>query len=126
MRCPNCNHDNLPGSESCRNCLNDLTQHDRPTAHDRVERSLMEDTVSVLKPRKAITLPDAARVGEAIETMLACDIGAVLIVGDDGRLAGIFSERDLLTKVAGGADYAARPVRQFMTRNPATVRDTDT
>src|SRR5947208_17077653 len=101
MICPNCNFDNLPGSETCRHCLNDLTQLDRPAAHDRVERSLMEDPVSILKPRQAITLPAAASVGEAIETMLARDIGAVLIVGDDGRLAGIFSERDLLTKVAG-------------------------
>src|SRR5437867_742931 len=125
MICPSCNFDNLPGSEICRNCLNDLTQLDRPAAHDRVERSLMEELVSVLKPRKAITLPATALVGEAIETMLACDIGAVLIVADDGRLLGIFSERDLLTKVAGAADYAAKPVRQFMTANPETVRETD-
>jgi CBS domain-containing protein len=125
MICPNCNFDNVPGSEFCRNCQTDLTQLDRPTAQDRVERCLMEDTVGSLKPRAALTVPAAALVGEAIQKMLACDIGAVLVVAQDGKLLGIFSERDLLRKVAGDPDYAGKPVRQFMTANPETVRETD-
>ena len=126
MICPNCNFDNVPGSEFCRNCLLDLTQHDRPTAQDRVERCLMEDTVTALPPRAAVTLPTTALVGEAIQKMLTCDIGAVLIVADDGRLLGIFSERDLLTKVVDDPYYATKPLCQFMTPNPETVRETDT
>src|SRR5438270_1012278 len=98
MICPSCGHDNLPGSEHCGNCLHDLTQLDQPTAQDRVERSLMDDPVSALRPHRAITLPPTATVGEAIQTMLDCDIGAVLVVDRAGRLLGIFSERDLLTK----------------------------
>src|SRR5580693_1729419 len=116
MICPACNHDNFPGREYCTNCLHDLTQLDQPTSRDRVERSLMEDPVSVLKPRKALTLPPDATVGEAIRKMLDHDIGALLIVAADGKLVGIFSERDLLTRVAGQvADYAHRPVSEFMT-----------
>jgi CBS domain-containing protein len=127
MICPHCGFDNLPGSEQCGNCLNDLAALDRPMAQDRVERSLMEDPVSVLQPRPPITLPPTATVAEAMRTMLDRDIGAVLIVGDDGRIAGIFSERDLLAKVAGlVADYANRPVRDFMTAHPETVRPSDT
>jgi CBS domain-containing protein len=126
MICPTCGYDNLPGCEQCENCLEDLTSLDRPTAQDRVERSLLEDTVAALKPRRALTLPPTAVVGEAIRTMLTCDVGAVLIADDGGRLLGIFSERDLLTKVAGVVpDYAARPVRDFMTADPETVRPTD-
>jgi CBS domain-containing protein len=127
MICPTCNFDNLPGSESCSNCLADLTQLDRPAAQDRVEKSLMEDPVAILRPRPAVTLPATATVGEAIQTMLDGDIGALLIVDGAGQLVGIFSERDLLTRVAGTtADYARRPVNQFMTRNPETVQTTDT
>jgi CBS domain-containing protein len=126
MICPSCGFDNLPGSEECSNCLHDLTQLDRPAAHDRVERSLMEDPVSVLAPRKAITVTPDAPVAQAIRALLAADIGALLVVADDGRLAGIFSERDLLTRVAGDVlDYAARPVRDFMTPDPEAVRPTD-
>jgi len=126
MICPTCNHDNLPGSSQCENCQHDLTQWDRPTARDRVEQSLMADTVRALEPRPPVTLPVTATVGEAIRTMLARDIGAVLIVNEKGQLAGIFSERDLLTKVAGTADYADAPVSTYMSPRPETVRETDT
>jgi CBS domain-containing protein len=127
MICPACNHDNFPGLEQCSNCLHDLTQLDRPTSRDRVERSLMEDPVSVLQPRKAVTVSPDATVAEAIRTMLSRDIGSLLIVAADGRLVGIFSERDLLTKVAGRvADYNDRPVSEFMTPDPETIRPTDT
>ena len=125
MICPTCEHDNLPGSAQCANCLHDLTQWDRPTARDRVELSLMADSVSTLKPRPPETLPLTATVGAAIRHMLERDVGAVLIVEENGQLAGIFSERDLLTKVAGTADYAAAPVSAFMTPRPETVRETD-
>jgi len=126
MICPNCNFDNVPGSEFCRNCHTDLTQLDRPTAQDRVERSLMEETVGSLRPRAAVTLPTTATVGEAIQKMLACDIGAVLIVTDDDRLLGIFSERDLLTKVVDAPNHATKLLPQFMTPNPEAVRESDT
>jgi CBS domain-containing protein len=127
MICPICSHDNLPGSEECSHCGGDLTQLDRPTAHDRVEKSLMEDPVSMLNPRQAITLPPQATVGEAIRTMLESDIGAVLIVNEQAKLVGIFSERDLLAKVAGfDPDFAKRPLSEFMTANPETVQPTDT
>ena len=122
MICPNCGHDNLPGSEECTSCLQDLTQLDRPTAHDRVERSLMEDPVRVLRPRKPVTLRPTATVREAIQTMLARDIGALLVVDESDKLLGIFSERDLLVKVAGiHDDFANLPIEQFMTPQPETV-----
>jgi CBS domain-containing protein len=127
MICPHCAFDNYPGSEQCDNCQADLTQLDRPIAQDRVERSLMEDPLSQLKPRPAVTLPPTVTVKQVIEVMLAHDIGAVLIVNDAGKLVGIFSERDLLTKVANPhVDHTLRPVSDFMTRNPETVRPTDT
>jgi CBS domain-containing protein len=126
MICPACSTDNLPGSEICRSCWFDLTQHDQPTAQDRVERSLMDDPVSVLHPQVALTIPLSARVGEAMKVMVERNIGALPVVGENNELLGIFSERDLLDKV-GVTDphYAERPVREFMTRNPEAVRETD-
>jgi CBS domain-containing protein len=127
MICPHCGHDNLPGSEECSSCLMDLTQLDRPTAHTQIERSLMEDPVSLLNPKRPITVRPTATVSETIELMLDRDIGALLVTDDNGKLLGIFSERDLLTKVAGIHDgYADLPVRQFMTLSPETVTATDT
>jgi CBS domain-containing protein len=127
MICPNCGHDNLPGSEECNSCQQDLTQLDRPCGHDRVERSLMEDQVRALRPRKPITIRPTATIREAIQAMLEHNLGALLVVDRDGKLMGMFSERDLLTRVAGLHEpFDELPVAQFMTANPETVTAEDT
>jgi CBS domain-containing protein len=127
MLCPWCNFNNVPGADQCANCQQDLAALDRPTALDRVQRSLMDDPVSVLGPRPAVALGPASTVDQAIQTMLQENIGAVLVVDGTGQLAGIFSERDLLLRVAGVSDdYACRPVADFMTLRPECVRDSDT
>jgi CBS domain-containing protein len=127
MICPNCGHDNLPGAEECSSCLQDLTQLDRPVAQNQVERSLMEDTVGGLRPAPPLTVPPSATVGEAIRAMMANKVGALLVVDGQERLLGIFSERDLLTKVAGEhPDFAGLAVKEFMTANPETVTAADT
>jgi len=63
----------------------------------------------------------------AIQAMLACEVGTLLVTDYDGKLVGIISERDLLTKVAGLRDnYGHLPVSDFMTANPETVGGDDT
>ena len=127
MYCPNCGYDNLPGSEECGNCGMDMTKLDLPAPQTRIERSLMEDPVSVLRPKKPFTVLPNTTVQDAIQLMLERDIGALLVVDEGGQLLGIFSERDLLTKVAGLHDpYAHLPVHQFMTPRPETVEETHT
>ncbi len=126
MICPSCDWNNLPGADGCARCLLDLSEFDRPVPLDRVERSLMGETVAALGPRDALTVPASATVREAVRLMGRHDIGAVLVLDDGGGLAGIFTERDLLLKVRpeDAADLA-RPVGDFMTRRPESVRDTD-
>src|SRR5262249_29040295 len=66
-------------------------------------------------------------VQETIQIMLARDIGALLVVDADGRLLGIFSERDLLTRVASvNESYAEQPIEKFMTPRPETITFSDT
>jgi CBS domain-containing protein len=122
MICPHCGNDNLPGSEECGRCGQDMTQLDRPVPGDPVERSLIEDPVGRLNPRTPVTVRPQASVREAIRLMLDSNVGALLVVDTADHLIGIFSERDLLTKIAGlRDDYADRPVSEFMTRDPEAV-----
>jgi CBS domain-containing protein len=125
MICPNCGHDNLPGSEECAKCLQDLTQLDRPMPSNRIEQALMDDPVSILRPREPVVVRPTVTVYEAIRLMLARNIGSVLVVDGEGKLQGVFSERDLLTKVASHESYADRPIGEFMTHGPETVTSTD-
>jgi CBS domain-containing protein len=122
MICPNCGHDNLPGSEECASCGQDLTQLDRPVASNRVERSLMEDSVGKLCAARPIVIPPTSTVQEAINAMLGPSVGAVLIVDGDQQLLGIFSERDLLVKLAGhDVPFDQLEVSDFMTPDPEVV-----
>ena len=127
MICPTCGWDNLPGNEECSNCQQDLTPLDRPVAQNRVERSLMEDRVSVLRPKAPVTVGPSTTVQQAIQVMLDHKLGALLVVDDGGKLVGVLSERDLLKKVAPLPDpYAELHVQDIMTPDPETVTAEDT
>lgn len=57
-----------------------------------------------------------ASVAEAIRTMLDRRVGAVAVIDDQRRIAGIFTERDVLRKLAlSGRDPEGTPVREMMT-----------
>lgn len=113
------------GAEACQGCGFDLTALDRPVPADAVERALMADPVSILKPRPPVTVPDTADLGRAMQLMMGEGVGAVLVTDAAGKLVGILTERDFLTKIAGSDLFTLLPVRQFMTRNPETVRAAD-
>ncbi len=71
--------------------------------------------------RDVITVTGEETVLQASKIMRDNRIGAV-IVAEDERPIGIFTERDLLNKiVADGLDPAKILVKQFMTTNPITV-----
>jgi CBS domain-containing protein len=125
MYCPACGHQNEPGSDACTNCMLSLSHLGASSAHDRLEENLSSEPVSSLKPREPVVVSVQANLGTAIRAMIDRGVGAVLVV-EDGTLAGILTERDFLTKVAGSPDHAAMNVREFMTRDPECVGPTDT
>ena len=57
-----------------------------------------------------------ASAAEAIRLMLSQRVGAVGVVDSDHKVAGIFTERDVLRKLAlSGCDPEQTPVRELMT-----------
>ena len=56
-----------------------------------------------------------ASVEDAVRTMLDKDVGAVAVIDEQGIVAGMFTERDVLAKFAlSGRDPKATPVRELM------------
>ena len=54
-------------------------------------------------------------------------IGCLVIVGDDDKIAGIVSERDLMRAIGQrGPEVLKEPVSDFMTKSVITARETDT
>ena len=84
-------------------------------------------TVSIIlagKGREVVTIEPAATLAEAARLLAEKRIGAALILGADGRLAGIISERDIVRALAArGASALNEPVSQSMTRKVETCNE---
>ena len=54
-------------------------------------------------------------------------IGCIVIVGDDDKIVGIVSERDLVRAIGqAGPQVLSEPVSDFMTKTVITAREADT
>ncbi len=92
----------------------------------KLEGALVSDTVRLLAPNEPIKLREDATVHEAISQMAAKRRAAVVIVDPEGRLTGIFTERDLLRRVAvPGLDPGKTRLGEVMTRDPEILAPDD-
>ena len=103
---------------------------DYSSSGDPEERSIspavFNDTVDVLAPSEPICLRETAKVTEAAQRMVQARQAAVLVVDAAGRLAGIFTECDLLTRVVGrGLDPTGTALSAVMTPNPEVLSLSD-
>jgi CBS domain-containing protein len=75
----------------------------------------------VIRNQKILCADAALSVRDAASRMAAERVGSLLIVAH-GRLAGIFTERDLLNRVvAPGLDPERTRLAEVMTRDPQTI-----
>jgi CBS domain-containing protein len=76
----------------------------------------------VVCEREAYFVPDTATALDAAEYMSKRNIGAVCVLDGDGKLCGIFSERDLLNRVVvKKLEPAAVPIRDVMSAPRAVI-----
>jgi CBS domain-containing protein len=81
---------------------------------------------SVIEPRRLVVAAPTTSVAAAARSMKEGKVGAVLVV-EDGRLIGIFTERDAVFRVmARGLDPEATLLGDVMTRDPVTVAPDET
>lgn len=79
----------------------------------------------IVKGKSPVTISPTSTVRQAAEAMSAANKGAILVVAEE-RLQGIFTERDLLTRVvAARKDPAAVAVKDVMTSNLVVGCPTD-
>lgn len=76
---------------------------------------------TIIEDQEPVIASSDITVAAAARLMKLHRIGALLVV-DDGRLAGIVTERDVLFRVvAEGRDPSATRVADVMTANPRTI-----
>jgi len=80
-----------------------------------------EPVRNLMQRRKLLEAAPDTFVYNAAKLMAARKVGAILVV-DDGRLVGIFTERDMLVRVvARGLDTKSTRLADVMTREPQTI-----
>jgi CBS domain-containing protein len=103
--------------------LQDLRTLDVPLPVGGLQKHLMEDTVGQIPFDRMVIVGPTDSVAHAVSQIKTIGIGQALVV-EDGHLVGIFTERDLLYKLAGRAvDLRQIPVSQVMTPDPEAVEE---
>jgi CBS domain-containing protein len=84
---------------------------------------MRERTVSQsITARKLVSVSPQASVYDAACVMAKARCGSVLVLGEDEGMLGIFTERDLMTRVvAKGLVPASTSISDVMTPNPRSV-----
>ena len=74
------------------------------------------------KGREVISVQPHRTLGEAVRTLSERRIGAVVVMGADGALVGILSERDIIRALGeSGAAALDSPVSRAMTASIAAM-----
>jgi CBS domain-containing protein len=125
MICPSCGYDNIEGSDRCQECTTSLFNLDDSQSDSRdLARSVMEDDLSHLEREFLAVSPDSS-VTEVINQMKQARLGCALVL-EDGKVVGIFTERDLLNKLTGNtAPPPTVAVKELMSPNPEVLRESD-
>jgi CBS domain-containing protein len=102
MNCPSCGHENIEGNDRCENCLAPFRDLDVPRADsaEGLARSVMEDNLGELDQDEAVCVAPDTSALEVARLMKNSNSGCALIV-DGGKLLGIFTEHDVLLRMAG-------------------------
>lgn len=82
---------------------------------------IAETRIGTILRRQPVRVTPTTTLGEVVATLREKGRGAVL-VEEQGRITGIFSERDLMLRVDhSDPAWTARPVSEVMTRAPRTI-----
>ena len=123
MLCPNCRHDNFEGEDSCAECGADLSLSNTPQALADYHDTILGDHLEALGIGSPTLVEPTMAVAAPLRLMHESGIDC-LLVSDEGRLVGIFTDRDAAVKAVDKRLGLFR-IRDFMTPDPVVLRRED-
>lgn len=87
-------------------------------------RNIRVESVRKLNPTPPRALDESVTVADAVELMRAEKVGCLLVTRM-GELTGIFTERDLLSRVLAVSKPMSTRLASAMTRGPVSVAEND-
>ena len=91
------------------------------TAPSARRGSSVPNRVRDVMTTQVTTVAPETLVAEAIHLFGECNIRHLLVTDQEGKLAGVFSDRDALRQMARGCDPFATRVAALMRQEPVTV-----
>jgi CBS domain-containing protein len=123
--CPACGATNIEGADACEDCGTDLQSLGLPASMQREGDTDLNSSLTEIRLNTPHILPASAPVADAVD-ILRRDPDSAVVVREGADVAGIFTERDIMAKVAGDPQQLALPLSQLMTPDPVILRDADT
>lgn len=89
------------------------------TGAQLIPPSLLCESIGAIGLKKPLTVPKNATLTECVSLLQKHRIGSLIVTDDDGRIAGIFTERDCVLKVVSKvSSLDTAVVEDFMTPDP--------
>lgn len=102
-----------------------LENYDPKVYTDPLEKALAEESVAAIQHEPVATVAPDMPVGVAIQKLANLHV-ACLLVEKDGKLVGVFSDRNVLDKAALEYEQIKEnPVGDLMTTDPVFVYESD-
>ena len=90
----------------------------------KIRGAILSDPISRVKRAPLVTVTPSTTIADTMRMMNEQRVGCALVV-DKGAIAGIFTERDVLRRVAGQIhELNTTPISLVMTREPSTLPET--
>ncbi len=103
-----------------------LRDYSEPTYDDTIQRAVCESPITDMKHKPFTAVEADTPIEQVLRKMVKLTIACVVVTRND-KLVGIFSERDVLDKVADQYENVKNePISSVMTSEPVAVRTTDT
>lgn len=120
--CTQCRTDNIDGVDYCENCGADLRAVDLPQPQTVVEQSIMDEPIGLHCRTAPVTVTPDTPLRKVVKVLAESGLSCVIVVDEQSRVVGIFSERDLLMRA--GVDFESaldKPVADYMTPDPVVL-----
>ncbi len=101
---------------------NQMNDQSKAAKDDKLSKADVPTTVADIMTRKILILSPHHTFGEAVQLMANCTFRHFPVVEADGRLAGVFSDRDILRALGRTHNWQAKAVSAVMTHNVVTVK----
>ena len=94
----------------------------------RIEKAVsLDDPIGSLELQPLTVAKTTTTVNEALAMMAENDVGCALVTDEDGKLVGIFTERDLIRRACGKCPTLDKiKLDKVMTSDPTSLQSEDT